>query len=83
MNDRDIKDYNIQQGVLITEVKPFSKAEDQRLFAGLIIVEAGKTEIKNVNELTDIIDATRGSALLLKVVDKQGNNRFVGLEIPE
>ena len=83
LNDRDIKDYNIQQGVLITEVKPFSKAEDQRLFAGLIIVEAGKTEIKNVNELTDIIDAARGSALLLKVVDKQGNNRFVGLEIPE
>ena len=83
LNDRDIKEYNIQQGVLITEVKPFSKAEDQRLFAGLIIVEAGKTEIKNVNELTDIIDAARGSALLLKVVDKQGNNRFVGLEIPE
>jgi serine protease Do len=83
LNERDMKDYNVRQGVLITEVKPFSKSEDQRLFAGLIIVEADKKEIKDVNELTDIVDAKRGSALLLKVVDKQGNNRFVGLEIPE
>jgi serine protease Do len=83
LNERDMKDYNVRQGVLITEVKPFSKAEDQRLFAGLIIVEADKKEIKDVNKLTAIVDAKRGSALLLKVVDKEGNNRFVGLEIPE
>jgi serine protease Do len=83
LNERDMKDYNVNNGVLITDVKPFSKSEDQRLFAGLIIVEADKKEIKDVNELTDIVDAKRGSALLLKVVDKQGNNRFVGLEIPE
>ncbi|MFC2119458.1 Do family serine endopeptidase [Bacteroidota bacterium] len=83
LNDRDMKDYNVNHGVLITEVKPFSKAEDQRLFAGLVILEAGKTEIDDVNELTDIVDAKRGSALLLKVVDKEGNNRFVGLEIPD
>ena len=83
LNEKDMKDYNVDHGVLITEVKPFSKAEDQRLFAGLIIVEAGKTEIKNVNELTDIVESKRGSALLFKVVDKEGNNRFVGLEIPE
>jgi serine protease Do len=83
LNERDMKDYNINHGVLITEVKRFSKAEDQRLFAGLVIIEAGKTKIDNVNELTDIVDAKRGSALLLKVIDKEGNNRFVGLEIPE
>jgi len=83
LNERDMKDYNVRHGVLITEVKSFSKAEDQRLFAGLVIIEAGKAEINDVNELTDIVNAKRGSALLLKVVDKQGNNRFVGLEIPE
>ncbi|MCH7774343.1 MAG: trypsin, partial [Bacteroidetes bacterium] len=55
----------------------------QRLFAGLVILEADKKEINDVNELTDIVDAKRGSALLLKVVDKQGNTRFVGLEIPK
>jgi serine protease Do len=83
LNDRDMKNYSVNHGVLITEVKPFSKAEDQRLFAGLVILEAGKTEIDDVNELKDIIDAKRGDALLLKVVDKEGNNRFVGLEIPD
>jgi len=83
LNDREMKNYSVNHGVLITEVKPFSKAEDQRLFAGLVILEAGKTEIADVNELKDIVDAKRGSALLLKVVDKEGNNRFVGLEIPD
>lgn len=83
LNEKDMKDYNVNHGVMITEVKAFSKAEDQSLFAGLVIIEAGKTEINDVNDLTDLVDAKRGSALLLKVVDKQGNNRFVGLEIPE
>jgi S1-C subfamily serine protease len=83
LNDREMKEYDVNHGVLINEVTSFSKAEDQRLFAGLVILEADKKEINDVNELTDIVDAKRGSALLLKVVDKQGNTRFVGLEIPE
>jgi hypothetical protein len=29
------------------------------------------------------MNSKKGSALLLKVVDKDGNNRFVGIEIPE
>jgi S1-C subfamily serine protease len=69
--------------VLITDVKPFSKAEDQRLFSGLVIVEADKDDIYNVDDLTDAINSKKGSALLLKVLDKQGNARFVGVEIPE
>ena len=83
LNDRDMKNYSVNHGVLITEVKPFSKAEDQRLFAGLVILEADKSEIDNVNDLKNIVDEKRGSALLLKVIDKEGNNRFVGLEIPD
>jgi serine protease Do len=83
LSERDINDFNVKIGVLITEVKPFSKAEDQRLFAGLVIVEADKKELADVSDLTDAIDAKRGSALLLKVIDNQGNTRFVGLEIPK
>ncbi len=83
LNDREMKEYDVNHGVLINEVTSFSKAEDQRLFAGLVILEADKKEINDVSELIDIVDSKRGSALLLKVVDKQGNTRFVGLEIPE
>lgn len=83
LSERDMKDFGVDHGVLITEVKPFSKAEDQRLFAGLVIIEADKTEINDVSDLTEIIDSKRGDAVLLNVIDNKGNRRFVGLEIPE
>jgi serine protease Do len=83
LSEKDKSDFKINHGVLITEVKPFSKAEDQRLFAGLIIVEADKKEIDNVQDFKDIVEKKKGSALLLKVLDQDGNNRFVGIEIPE
>jgi serine protease Do len=83
LSDKDKSDFKVNHGVLITEVKPFSKAEDQRLFAGLIIVEADKKQIENVQDFKDIVEKKKGSALLLKVLDQDGNNRFVGIEIPE
>jgi len=83
LSDRDKSDFKVDNGVLITEVKHFSKAEDQRLFAGLVIVEADRKQIDNVEDFTNAVDSKKGSALLLKVVDNKGNNRFVGLEIPK
>ncbi|MCW8802836.1 MAG: trypsin, partial [Ignavibacteriaceae bacterium] len=83
LTEKDKSDYNIKSGVIITQVKPFSTAEDQRLFVGLIIIEADKDKISNVNDFKEVINNKKGSALLLKVVDKDGNNRFVGIEIPE
>jgi len=64
-------------------VRAFSRSEDQRLFAGLVIVEADKTPVKDVEVLSDMIESKKGSALLIKVIDNQGNTRFIGLEIPE
>ena len=83
LNDRDKTDFNVDHGVLITDVKHYSAAEDQRLFAGLVIVQADRKEIDNVEDFTKAVDSKKGSALLLKVVDNKGNNRFVGLEIPK
>jgi len=83
LSEKDKSDYNVSRGVIISQVKPFSKAEDQKLFSGLIITEADKEKIDNVNDFKQIIGKKKGSALLLKVVDKEGNNRFVGIEIPE
>lgn len=83
LTEKDRTDFKISSGVIITEVKPFSKAEDQRLFSGLVITEADKEKVSNVEDFKDIVDRKKGSALLLKVVDREGNNRFVGIEIPE
>jgi len=83
LTSKDKTDFSLSEGVLITDVKPFSIAEDQRLFAGLVIVEANKESIADVGDFKSVVSSKRGSALLLKVVDKDGNNRFVGIEIPE
>ena len=83
LTKNDLSDFKVNHGVLITDVKPFSVAEDQRLFAGLVITEANKEEVDNVQDFKKIIDEKKGSAILLQVVDQNGNSRFVGLEIPE
>jgi len=83
LSANDKSEFDLKSGVLITDVKPFSKAEDQRLFAGLVITEANKEKVDNVDDFRNIVNEKKGSALLLKVVDKDGNNRFVGIEIPE
>lgn len=82
-NKNDNSKYETDHGVVITEVKPFSKAEDERLFEGLVILEADKKKIDNVDELKEVINNKKGSAVLLKVEDDKGNTQFRGIEIPK
>ncbi len=83
LSEKEMEQFGVDHGILITEVERFSVAEDQKLFAGLVILEADKEKIDDVQEFSDLVESKRGSALLLKVVDSKGNTRFVGLEIPE
>ncbi len=82
LSEKEKSDFKVDSGILITKVDSFSKAEDQRLFSGLVITEADKKKVDDVNTFEKIIDKKKGSAVLLKVQDKDGNSRFVGLEIP-
>jgi len=83
LTKNDKEKYKADNGVVITDIKPFSKAEDQRLFKGLIIVEADKKKINDVDDLKDVFDKKKGSAVLLKLQDADGVNQFRGIEIPE
>ncbi len=83
LNSKQKEELKVDNGVVISEVKPFSKAEDQKLYQGLVITEADKKKIKDVNQLKDLVKDKQGSALLLKVEDGKGNSRYVGIEIPE
>ncbi len=82
LTEKEKTDYKIDSGVMISEVKPFSKADDQRLFRGLAIVEADKKPVRGVDDMSRIVNSKKGESLLLKVQDSSGNTRFVGLEIP-
>ena len=81
---REDKDtFNVDSGILISNVKPYSIAGDQNLSRGLIIIEADKKKVKNVKQFQKILESKKGSALLLKVEDQKGNTRFLGLDVPE
>jgi S1-C subfamily serine protease len=69
--------------VLITEVKPYGRAYDQKLAQGLVIVEADKKKIDDVEDLKKVFEQKKGSAVLLKLQDVEGVNQFRGIEIPE
>ncbi len=83
LNSNEKSAFNIDHGVIITEVKPYSSAEDQRLFQGLVILEANKKQIDNVKDFKSVVDDNKGKSVMLRVADSQGNKRFVALEIPE
>ena len=83
LSSKEKSDFKVDHGVIITEVKPFSKAEDRQLAKGFIILEADKKKINSVSDLRSIMKDKKGSAVLLKLQDGRGNNFFRGIEIPE
>jgi serine protease Do len=83
LSSSDKEKYKADAGVIITEVKPFSKAEDQRLFQGLLIVEADKKKIEDTGDLKEVFENKKGEAVLLKLQDANGVNQFRGIEVPE
>lgn len=83
MTDDEKEAYKVNNGVLITDVKTMSKADDQNMSKGWVITEVDKKKIDSVDEFDEIIKSKKGKAILLKMVDREGTSRLVGLEIPE
>ena len=81
VKDKELEPYKVENGVMITGVDRFSKAESQRLSTGVVIVEVDREKVSSVSELMDLVDAKKGSAILLKVVYNDGTTRLVGLEV--
>ena len=79
----ELKNYKVDNGVLITNVKNYGKAFNQRINEGFVITSADRKDINTVSELKSIFEKKKGQAVLLKVVDSQGTSRLVGLELPK
>lgn len=84
MTESELKEYNVENGVLITNVKNFSRAYNQRISSGMVITAADRKEIENVSDLKSVIDSKKGQAVLLRIImDNKGTSRLVGVEIPK
>ncbi len=83
LTSEEKSDFNVKSGVLITDVKQFGKAYNQAIPENTVITHVDKKPVNSVNEFKKMIEDKKGGAVLLKIVDSNGNSRFVGLEIPK
>jgi serine protease Do len=83
MSDDESKQFKVNNSVIISDVKNFGKAYNQRITRGLVITSADRKDISSVSDLQEIIESKKGQAVLLRIVDSQGTSRLVGVEIPK
>jgi len=83
MTDTEKTNFKIDDGVIITDVTPYSTAASQGLGKGLVITKADKKPVKNVSDFKKLMESMAGGAVLIEIADSKGNTRFIGLEIPE
>ena len=72
------------QGLVITSVKSGSDADQKGLSAGLVVTEANKHKVMRLADVQTALDDARKAghtALLFKVVDPAGQNRFIAVKI--
>lgn len=79
------KSLDIEQGVVVTEVKPFSESFDRFIQRSDIIVEADRKPVRSVSDLKRIFEQRKpGDAVLLRL--KRNENQqtaFVAVQIPK
>ncbi len=81
-----IEKYKIEEdmkGVVITDVKKGSDAEERRLRPGDIIVEVGQQAVASPADVASQVEKARekGRKVVLLLVDKDGDMRFIPLRI--
>jgi len=74
--------FDVSGGAYVTSVKRFSESFDRGLREGLVIIEADKNKINDLNDLDSIISKkSKGDILVLKVKTPEGQVRLVAIEI--
>ena len=67
-------------GVVITEVRPGSPAEEAGLATGMVITQANRQDVKSVKDLQKVLQQPLDKGLLLLVRTPEGA-RFVAVRV--
>jgi len=82
--------YQTEKGLVVTEVKRYSEAENKGLEVGDIILEANRKPTNSIDDLENIVKRTKPGEAILLLVRKESRSRggtyqdfIVTLRIPE
>lgn len=79
-----LKDRQIGNGVLVTNVTQYGEAFNRLLRANDIVVSVNKENVSSVREFDTIVKSKKpGDAILMRVKSPDGNARFISLMIPK
>jgi serine protease Do len=83
LDDQARAKYKVKNGVIITRVEPYSEAYDKDIRENDIIIEADRKPVRNVDDFKKIVQSHKsGDVILLRIRSSNGQNRYVGLNIP-
>jgi len=78
------KEYDVDKGVLVTDVKVYSEAFNRQLAKNDVIVEADRRAVTSAKELKSVIERHKpGDSVLLRVKRAGGQTSYLAVQIPE
>jgi serine protease Do len=80
----EMKSAEVDNGVVVENVKPYGEAFNRQIAANDIIVEADRKEIKSPADLKNVLDRRKaGDSVLLRVKRPNGASAYMAVQIPK
>jgi len=73
--------YQGQSGVIVTEVEPGSRAAQEGIRAGMLIIEVNLKPVRNTREFNEVIEEARKKGSILLLVNDGRHRRFIELKL--
>ncbi|MEK7250711.1 MAG: Do family serine endopeptidase [Bacteroidota bacterium] len=84
LNAEEMKEADVDNGVLVADVKPYGEAFNRGIGENDVIVEADRKDVKSPGDLKKIIEGKKpGDSLLLRVKKSQGPTTYIAVQIPK
>lgn len=75
-------EYDVKNGVIISDVERFSIAADRGMFRGGVITKVDNEKIKSPKHLKKILDNVASGDVVLMYLKYRDNNQIVAIELP-
>lgn len=78
------KSAEVENGVIVTEVKPYSEAFNRAIEQNSVIVEADRKEVSSPSDLKRIVDGRKpGDSILLRLKRPKGGTAYIAVQLPK